>query len=811
MKKRFIYTLLFAVLFSVSNSQTLPYKYYYSNHPKFLKANNDTMLFPFAGGMNCPQFSMIDLNQDGINDLVIFDRSSYAYGHKLMTFVWDKASGKFIYEPQYEGYFPEMTNWAKMIDYNGDKKMDIFTETSTENYQLTDTTYFANPSDLRVFLNKSDSNSKGLKFKLVSEDLWDTGGWWSYPNSQRGKQTIYVNRNDINGIDDLEGDGDIDIIGFLSGLEPFPRFYENWTINPQNIQYNHDSLIYIFRDECWGYFQFDILSGKNKFLLGQHIGGNSMPGCYYQMYPKSQMHAGGSTTLIDLNGDGIKDLIYGDISYNNLVAVINGRKQNSLHRDSMISQDTMFPSNTVAANFINWPAAYYVDINNDGINELLVTTNNATSVKSVNNVWVYSNTGTNSFPIFNYQGNNFFVNQESIDLGTRSVPVLIDIDNDGDKDLIVATNGDYAQTANYNDRLVFYKNISSDSTKPVYILADTNFLMLSKDTIVNMHPTFGDLNGDGKTDLIIGDWNGRILYYTNQSSGTNFSFQLQTKTFSNIQVRGFAAPQLVDLNKDGLLDLVIGNKQGTVQYFKNNGTLTVPQFNSVPTIDSLGGIFVNKIKVEPLGYYDSAVSGYATPFVCNLNNDSNYEMIVGCEAGYLYIYTGVNATPGTKFQKYICINNPDSGYKFVDQATAMKGNLLNFGARTAPCVGRIDGYAKPDIIIGSMRGGLNILESINTSNVHPGTNDQQKRSSDGKIYLFPNPVHQYFIIGTENIAEDLHFTIYNEIGKQMDSGMMSKYYSEKMISTTNYAPGVYFIVFKGDSGISSAKKFLIVN
>src|ERR1035437_8711163 len=69
--KRIIYILLFILGFSSANSQS--YKFYYSNTAKFLKSNNDTMLYPFTGGMNAPQFSNIDLNNDGKNDL---DRKS---------------------------------------------------------------------------------------------------------------------------------------------------------------------------------------------------------------------------------------------------------------------------------------------------------------------------------------------------------------------------------------------------------------------------------------------------------------------------------------------------------------------------------------------------------------------------------------------------------------------------------------------------------------------------------------------------------------------------------------------------------------
>ena len=612
---------------------------------------------------------------------------------------------------------------------------------------------------------------------------------------------INVNRLDINGIDDIDGDGDIDILTYLNA-DLYPYYFENWTINPHHVQYNHDSLIYIYRDQCWGYIQFDANSGKNMFKL--HKEKDSLGSCLYRMYEK-QKHIGSSTLMIDLNGDGIKDFLYGDVSYTNLIALYNNRSQNSLHHDSIGSQDLFFPSNTTPANFIYQPAAYYVDMNNDGKKELLCTTNAPTGVKSVNNVWTYSNSSTTSTPIFNYEGNNNFpLYQETIDFGTRSAPMLIDIDNDGDKDLIVATNGDYAQTYNYNDRLVLYKNINSD-IKPIYVLADTNFLMLSKDTaVLNMQPTFGDLNNDGKQDMMIGDANGYLLYYINQSSGTNYSFQLQSRQYANIAVPGYAAPQLFDLNKDSLLDLIIGNKFGYVQYYQNTGTKSSPQFSNVPTINFLGGIKINKITVKATSLgNDTSLTGYATPHVCDLDGDGNYEMLVGSEQGYLYLYTGITTTPGAIFPRTI-LEAQNGGYAFVDEFAFPKN--MNFGSRTVPFVGNLDGDSKPDIMIGNLRGGLNIFSSINSQ--HIGISNV---SNDhlGSILLYPNPANDMISIGTENINENLVYEIYDEVGKMITKGVMSKYYSTQTLSTNNYHAGFYFIVFKGDNGFSSSKRFLI--
>ena len=51
--------------------------------------NNQLLKFPFTGGLNAPQFSAADLNNDGANDLVIFDRA----GNVVLTFINNLTGG----------------------------------------------------------------------------------------------------------------------------------------------------------------------------------------------------------------------------------------------------------------------------------------------------------------------------------------------------------------------------------------------------------------------------------------------------------------------------------------------------------------------------------------------------------------------------------------------------------------------------------------------------------------------------------------------------------------------------------------------
>ena len=87
--------------------------------------NNDTLKNPWTGGFNSVQISKIDLNNDQIEDLFVFDRSC----NKVITFLND--NNQFIYAPEYESKFPnDLKNWVLLRDYNNDGKKDIFSYVS---------------------------------------------------------------------------------------------------------------------------------------------------------------------------------------------------------------------------------------------------------------------------------------------------------------------------------------------------------------------------------------------------------------------------------------------------------------------------------------------------------------------------------------------------------------------------------------------------------------------------------------------------------------------------------------------------------
>lgn len=759
--KNFIYTLyillLIVISFSQTNAQVI--RFDKTNKASVIWSGSDTLKMPFTGGWDAPQFSNIDLDGDNIQDLFVFDR----IGDKVFCFL--RKNNTWVQAPEYEAQFPKLYMWALLRDYNGDGKPDIFTEVDF-NAQPDPSKYISN-NGIRVLKNVSKTPGK-LEWFQEKNQLMDVGLGFLPPNN------INISNADISAFEDFDGDGDLDILQSPPGKNVF-TYYQNLS-KEENL--SPDSLKYIFRDECWGYASYKV--NEHGFVL------NDNSPCY-RNYKHGGKHNGVTLAVFDPDSDGDRDIIYGDLGFRELIYLTNGKTLNKLGRDSIIAQDSFYPKNTRRAATFVFPAAYLVDINGDNKRDLVVAPNANAGSKNRDMVMSYLNTSGNTFQ-FSFQQTDFLVGQ-MVDLGGGSIPTLIDLDLDGDKDLVIATQGDFDYTNNSYDRLVYFENKGS-ATKASFVLSDTNFLKINDGTekIMRMSHTFGDLNGDSKPDLLIGDINGKLHFYINQSVGANISFNKQSDDYFTIYGGTFASPQLVDLNKDGKQDIVIGRKNGTLCYYENKGTTTSANFTSEPTIDSIGKIAVGERIIS--GGMPFYFDGYAKPHVCDLDNDGNFEILVGAQTGRVHLFRNFDASATRVCEE---INNI-----YSDVLTGNPSDM-SFGIKSSPGVGDLDNDGKPELVIGNARGGIQLYTpTIN------GIISSIKELSSNKLTatLFPNPSFGEFTLRSDKNLKNIEYKVYNINGSEVGKGIFSGYENDIKLDLDK---GLYFLSAQDGERLLSVK------
>ena len=367
--------------------------------------------FPWVGGMNSCQFSTIDLNFDGIEDLFVFDRSR----NKILTFINNGTPNTidYYYAPGYERLFqqyPPLTDWVMLKDFNCDGKKDLIAYS---------------PGGIRIYENTSDTT---LKFKLLTFSL-NSFYYMGYSN-------LYLSYVDFPGIADMDYDTDMDITAFyILGVRI--HYHKNLAMEKFG---RCDTLDYKLNRECWGYFteheNSNILLLNDSFCLSLSPLPKIPP---LPVQEKIEKHSGSTMLLLDLNGDSLYDLLLGDADYSNLIKVINGGTPDSTH---MVSQDINFPSNTRPVDVKYFPVPSYIDIDNDSIYELVVSPFDPQHYLSENDncVWLYENNGVNNNPVFSFVKESF-LQEEMIDLGGGAYPVIFDYNNDGLDDLVVSNFG----------------------------------------------------------------------------------------------------------------------------------------------------------------------------------------------------------------------------------------------------------------------------------------------------------------------------------------------------------------------------------
>jgi hypothetical protein len=198
-------------------------------------------------------------------------------------------------------------------------------------------------------------------------------------------------------------------------------------------------------------------------------------------------------------------------------------------------------------------------------------------------------------------------------------PDLADVDADGDFDLVL---GDGYGLLN------LFRNTGS-ATLPSFAAAPASENPFGGMAFGwDVHPELADLDGDRDLDLLAHvHGEPSLVYFANTGSASAPAYSERTGSanpFAAIAPVWVSMPHLVDLDRDGDLDLALGDYFGQVRYFANTGTAAVPGF-----VEATGA-------ANPFAGID--VVFHSSPQIADLDSDGDFDALVGEIQGRLVFH-----------------------------------------------------------------------------------------------------------------------------------------------------------------------------
>ncbi|MEO8209902.1 MAG: FG-GAP-like repeat-containing protein [bacterium] len=616
-----------------------------------IHGNNSTA--PFNGGINNARYQYVDIDGDNDFDLFMFDSDTTLYYYENNG-TPQNSSFQLL-----SSRFQNLTfkNWFYFTDMDSDGDYDLFTGGDQQTVK-----YYRNTG--------SPTNPS---FSLIVEELR------TYTDT-----VIYSESNCVPVFCDIDNDGDKDFftgqsLGTITFFEnigssvnfSFKYITDIWQnlliISPAfRIALPPDSKIFSFEQN-----KSVNLSEHNYKILNETFDGNR--------------HGANSLEFADIDNDNDFDLFWGDL-FSKGIYFIKNNGTPSVPDVAIV--DSIYPHNSPYISK-GYNSTRFVDIDADGDKDLFVSV-------------LYLSQNSNNFAFYRNEGNAFNPNYQiisndyinNVDVGGNSNIRFVDIDNDGDKDLFMGC--DYAKLAYYqNTGTVTYpsfnlitdslpilstsfnyapafEDLDNDGDKDLLLgsyikdslwffrntgtASNFNFTLEARGHQINLdtlpqssNPTFADIDNDNDKDLFIGATNGKIFFYENTGTVSNFIFTFRTAYYSSIDVGNESIPRFFDLDGDGDYDLFIGEEYGKISYYKNEGSKTSANFI-----------------LQTNNYKNINVNQNSCPEFTDIDNDTDLDLFIGNSKGGMFYFrnddivgiTNISTTIPAGFKLYQNYPNP---------------------------------------------------------------------------------------------------------------------------------------------------------
>ena len=494
------------------------------------------------------------------------------------------------------------------------------------------------------------------------------------------------------------------------------------------------------------------------------------------------------------------------------------------------------------------PVPDLADTDADGDGDMVVGMSESGVVK------IYTNTGSAASAEFSE--NNV---EEIGDAGLYAYPVFCDLDDDGDYDLL-AGRDIYG--------FVYYKN-TGDPGMAVWETDPSVFEGLGEDTYWNS-PDLVDLNGDEMFDLIFGTADGPLKYYMNTGTTLNPAWEENTSLFGGtLDPGGASNPCFYDYDDDGDLDLFTGSQLGDIIYYENIGTPNGPAWeenssyfeslkhsiysdvaigdvnnDGLPDAivgDLSGELYYHRNTVDGFVFESAALQaialgGWSSPWLVDLDADSDLDIVAGNEDGFLAYIENQGSAQNPEWVEipnyfggidigFSCVptlgdldydGDPDllcgniSGqlqyYENQEGDWVMNTEVfqgITGGQNTAPGLADLDGDGDNDLALGQYSGTLSYYENQN-----PLTEiDQNTLAVTTELKAYPNPFTSNIFLKLDIDVDDVEIRVYDFDGRLVRQKQPVVQSEGKVFSLdlNDLPTGIYTILVKSENFNKSVK------
>ncbi|WPP48067.1 T9SS type A sorting domain-containing protein [Catalinimonas niigatensis] len=706
--------------------------------------DNERLDLSWAGGLNSGQYYNIDLNLDGQQDIIIFDRTSDQFIPLLSQ------NQKFVHAPEYSLHFPQgISSWVVFADYDGDGKQDLFTASGKRS--------------ITVYRNVSE---KHLAWERVADPL-GTLGFSGF------EIAIQINPSDVPAISDIDDDGDLDIVVYNVNGRGNLEYYQNMS---QEQYKNSNSLVFEAKENEWGGIK-ECDCGVFAFAGENCVEINSRK----EPANTKQQHIGGKALLaIDVDGDGDKDILSSDEGCGLLYFFENiGTKENALFKALSTDYPESFPENVS----MSFPAAYHVDVTQDGIKDLIIAPNitgeTVGSEDMTASSWLYKNTGTDEIPVFALQRRDF-LQSDMIDVGENASPVLADYDADGDLDLFIAHRGSIREDEYYAG-IYLYENTGS-TIDPFYTFITSDYLGLSQLKLQQVKIYFEDINKDGLKDLLLSGaenvFSSRAKFYALENSAANgqadWRFNPEQRQSLNLEFHPSESLTFYDIDEDGDKDVFIAKREGNLEYYQNSGG--EQQIDWQLMSENAGGIS------------GSIFNRDLSVLLYDFEGDSKPDLLRSDASGVMILYPDFLS----QLEEEVIGDTVVAMHEGQEKA-------VEIGKRISLEATKLDNSGKTYLFLGSPQGGIRLMS------YHP-----EKGRTASLLLLYPNPTFidkpQVKVRAPSDISS---LQLISMTGAVLMEITPEGSKNELTIDTTGLSAGIYLIRTWDSDGKVGAGKLIV--